>query len=110
MTDKTQRDSDISSISRAANNWNIVKNMRHRFPYPYTEEKAKDWIDHVRKEDSLARAGKWTPESGSEGPAILTNYTITVNDEAVGAVGLDFGGGMIFSDPRWVWCDVLTKI
>lgn len=62
-------------------------------PNPYTEESAKSWIDFVSKEENMTRSGKWTLEGGSEGPLVFTNYAVTVHDEAVGALGLDFGKG-----------------
>lgn len=68
-------------------------------PYPYTEETARGWFDIVSKEENMARSGKWTPDGGSEGPLVLTNYALTVKDEAVGSIGLDFGKGASHSKP-----------
>ncbi|KAF2172893.1 hypothetical protein M409DRAFT_62552 [Zasmidium cellare ATCC 36951] len=88
---RAYRDSDTASISRSANNPNVVKHLRDRFPFPYTEEVAKSWFDIVTQEENMTRSGKWTVEHGAEGPLTVTNYAVTVNDEAVGAIGLDFG-------------------
>lgn len=42
------------------------------------------------------RSGKWTAETGSQGPALPANYVITLDDEAIGGIGLTFGGDVYF--------------
>jgi [ribosomal protein S5]-alanine N-acetyltransferase len=64
---------DEESLVRHADNYNIWRNVRDRFPHPYTYEAARNWIDHARFEE----------------PPV--NFAITVNDEPVGGVGLILG-------------------
>ena len=33
---KPMKASDINSLIKYANNWNIAKNLTNRFPHPYT--------------------------------------------------------------------------
>lgn len=47
----------------------------------------------------MVRSGPWTLEKGAEGPAVPVNFAITVNDEAVGSIGLDFGTGKFHPSP-----------
>lgn len=42
------------------------------------------------------RSGPWTAETGSQGPALPANYVITLDDEAIGGIGLTFGGDVYF--------------
>lgn len=37
-------DSDLESLVKYANNYNIAKNLTGRFPHPYTEENGKQFI------------------------------------------------------------------
>ncbi len=85
------RDSDVRSLSHHGNNKKIWDNLRNRMPYPYLESHAKEWISINRKPESLRATGPWNPQTGSEGPLIPTNYTIVINDEACGSIGLDCG-------------------
>lgn len=62
----------------------------------------------MSKDENMMGSGKWTPEGGSEGPLLLTNYAVTVNDEAVGAVGLDFGKGQSALYSAQMFSSVLT--
>jgi RimJ/RimL family protein N-acetyltransferase len=64
------RPGDESSLVRQANNRNIWRNVRDLFPYPYTPQHAREWVN---------RAGRVHP---------LTNFAIVVDGEAVGGVGL----------------------
>lgn len=61
---------DEPSLIHHANNYKIWRNVRDRFPHPYTWEDAEWWIGHA----------------GRESP--LTNFAIEVNEEAVGGIGL----------------------
>ena len=64
-------------------------------PSPYTEADAKTWFDMCYSPENLVRCGPWTLETGSQGPAVIpTSFAITVNDEAVGSIGVDFGKGL----------------
>jgi [ribosomal protein S5]-alanine N-acetyltransferase len=60
---------DERSLVRHANNPKIWRNVRDRFPHPYTQADADWWI-----------------ETASEQAA--TNFAIVVDGEAVGAIGL----------------------
>jgi RimJ/RimL family protein N-acetyltransferase len=60
---------DRDAIVRHANNRNVSINLRDRFPYPYTINDARTWLDIV--------AGI-KPE---------TNFAIDVAGEAVGGIG-----------------------
>ena len=57
------------SLVRHANNVNVAKYLRDRFPHPYTEKDAKAFLRHVSATDDTS------------------NLAIDVAGEAVGAVG-----------------------
>jgi RimJ/RimL family protein N-acetyltransferase len=61
--------SDASSLVRHADNFKVAKNLRDRFPHPYTTTDAKAFLKH-------AASGEDT-----------TNLAIDVGGDAVGAVG-----------------------
>jgi RimJ/RimL family protein N-acetyltransferase len=60
---------DRDSLVRHANNRNVWINLRDRFPFPYTKDDARRWLDCV------------------VGFKPATNFAIAVNDEAVGGIG-----------------------
>jgi len=60
---------DRESIVRHANNRKVSLNLRDRFPHPYTERDARNWLDAVIGLE---------PE---------TNFAIDVAGEAVGGIG-----------------------
>ena len=62
---------DIPSLVRHANNRRVWRNLRDRFPHPYTVSDAEQWIRH---------ATGATPQ---------THFAIAIGGEAVGGVGLD---------------------
>ncbi|HEV7334297.1 MAG TPA: GNAT family protein [Flavisolibacter sp.] len=62
--------SDIESLLRYANNWNIAKNMTDKFPHPYTEENGRAFIAFANSDD----------------PVHI--FAIDVNGEAVGGIGI----------------------
>jgi ribosomal-protein-alanine N-acetyltransferase len=66
---RSYRFDDAESLALNANNRAISKNMRDGFPYPYSLENGRTFIEH-----SLAL----TPE---------TNFAICVDDKAVGGIG-----------------------
>jgi [ribosomal protein S5]-alanine N-acetyltransferase len=41
---------DLSSLVNYANNWNIAKNMTDQFPFPYTENNGKEFIEFANKD------------------------------------------------------------
>ena len=64
---------DVAALVRHANNRNIWRNVRDRFPYPYTQEAAEMWVN-------IANNNPYEPA-----------LAIEVNGEAVGGIGLIFG-------------------
>jgi [ribosomal protein S5]-alanine N-acetyltransferase len=64
------RRGDEDSLVRHADNPLIARNMRDRFPHPYTPEDARAWVEHTLAED----------------PPL--NLAIAVNGEAAGGIGI----------------------
>jgi len=64
------RDSDLASLVKYANNYNIARFLTNQFPHPYTEEDGRKFISSVAKND----------------PANV--FAIEVNGEAAGAIGI----------------------
>lgn len=64
-------DDDIEALVSLANNKNIADTLRDRFPYPYTIEDAKWWVDFQKNLD---------PKQ---------NFAIRVNDKLAGGIGCD---------------------
>ncbi|KAK4635170.1 hypothetical protein CLAFUW4_01469 [Fulvia fulva] len=83
--------SDAESMAHHANNKNVAKFMRDRFPSPYTLEAGNFWIELCNSQKSMLQAGEWSSETGASGPLTALNYAITVNDETVGSIGLEPG-------------------
>ncbi|HEX2441876.1 MAG TPA: GNAT family protein [Methylomirabilota bacterium] len=67
------RRGDEASLVRHANNRNVSRNLRDRFPYPYTAADADAWI------------------SSMVGQAPPTSLAIEVQGEVVGGIGLQLG-------------------
>ena len=44
------RESDESRLANLANNQHLANNMMDRFPHPYTEEHARNWIEICQNE------------------------------------------------------------
>jgi [ribosomal protein S5]-alanine N-acetyltransferase len=63
------RNKDARALVRYANNINVAKQLRDRFPHPYTVEAARTFLDHVVDVH---------PE---------TNFAIEANGEAAGGIG-----------------------
>jgi ribosomal-protein-alanine N-acetyltransferase len=63
------RTSDAASVVRYANNLNVARHLRDRFPHPYTRKDAHTF---------LRAASSETPQ---------TNFAIEVGSEAVGGLG-----------------------
>ena len=61
---------DASSLVRHANNRNVWINLRDRFPHPYTDTHAHEFLAHARQQDPT------------------TVWAIEVEGEAAGAIGL----------------------
>ena len=64
------RDSDRASLLRFANNRKIWRNLRDRFPHPYTEADADAWFAHCRE----------SPEQAG--------WAIEVENQAAGGISL----------------------
>ncbi|HET7113901.1 MAG TPA: GNAT family protein [Pyrinomonadaceae bacterium] len=60
---------DRDAIVRHANNRDVWINLRDRFPHPYTNTDARNWLESV------------------VGIAPETNFAIAVDDKAVGGIG-----------------------
>lgn len=67
---RSWRRGDEDSLARHADNYKIWRNVRDRFPHPYTMEDARSWIEYA----------------GGEHPP--TNFAIVVDGAAVGGIGL----------------------
>ena len=65
------RTRDVASVVRYANNFNVSRYLRDRFPYPYTMEHARAFLAGAVGED------------GEE-----TKFAIEVDGEAVGGIGV----------------------
>ena len=50
------RPGDETALVRHANNRNVSRNMRDRFPYPYTPADAAEWIERTRAEHPVLNA------------------------------------------------------
>ena len=66
--------SDTASLVRHANNLNVAKHLRDRFPHPYTSADAQVFLQRTLNADHEA-----------------TNLAIDVDGEAVGAIGFTMG-------------------
>jgi RimJ/RimL family protein N-acetyltransferase len=64
---------DEASLVRYADNRNVSRNLKDRFPYPYTAADAVDWITFA----------------GAQKPA--TSLAIAVDGAAVGGIGIELG-------------------
>jgi len=67
------RMSDIQALVRHANNRKIWVNLRDRFPHPYTEADAREWL-------TLRAADTGKPH----------NFAIEFEAESIGGIGLEF--------------------
>ncbi|MFN7929616.1 MAG: GNAT family N-acetyltransferase [Blastocatellia bacterium] len=67
---RTWHPGDAAALVRHANNRDIWRNMRDRFPHPYTATDAENWLQFVAAH----------PQE--------SHYAIVVADEAVGGIGL----------------------
>lgn len=68
---RSWRPQDIPSLVRQANNRRVWRNLKDRFPHPYTTADAEQWIRQATED---------TPE---------TQFAIAIEDEIVGGTGLD---------------------
>jgi len=90
------RQTDVESSTRHLNNRKVWDNLRDRIPHPYTEADAEQWVAFCQCPSNHVRSGPWTSETGSQGQSHPTNFAITVDDQAVGGIGLDFQTDVYF--------------
>lgn len=62
--------SDLPSLVKYANNWNVAKNLTNRFPHPYTEQDGESFIAMATSDDPIHI------------------FAIDINGEAAGGIGL----------------------
>lgn len=67
------RQGDEPELRRHADDRDVARNLRDRFPHPYTLNDARHWVD-----ETLAQKP-------------LTNFAVTVDDRVVGAIGFMVG-------------------
>ncbi len=89
---RSWRPEDIPSLVRYANNRRVWRNLKDRFPHPYTVADAERWIQ---------QATQATPQ---------THLAIAMGEEAVGGIGLDLQNdvfrrsaeiGIWLAEPYW---------
>lgn len=86
------RDSDAASLAHHADNRNVWDKLRNRVPHPYTLGDARCWIRPANPQERMAGSGEWDSEVGApKGPLVRADHAITVDDVAVGSIGLRFG-------------------
>jgi RimJ/RimL family protein N-acetyltransferase len=68
---RSYRAGDKESLVAYADNRNVSRHLRDRFPYPYTAETADRWLRHV----------------ATENPP--TSFVIATADELIGAIGVE---------------------
>jgi ribosomal-protein-alanine N-acetyltransferase len=66
-------DGDRAALVRHANEREIWRNLRDRFPHPYTPEAAEQWLAYLAQTDPL------------------THFAIDVDGEAAGGIGFEIG-------------------
>ncbi|MGH7002099.1 MAG: GNAT family N-acetyltransferase [Stellaceae bacterium] len=66
------RADDLEALVRYANNRNVSRNIRDRFPYPYTRTDAEAWITLCDQ----------------QGEPVL-NFAIDLDGEAIGGIGFE---------------------
>jgi ribosomal-protein-alanine N-acetyltransferase len=70
---RSWRPEDAQPLVRHANNVNVWRNLRDRFPHPYTLDDAQRWLTHALSSD---------PE---------VDFAIVSGGEAVGGIGFTLG-------------------
>jgi RimJ/RimL family protein N-acetyltransferase len=67
------REGDEPSLARHADNYEVWRRLRDRFPHPYTHADTEQWIASARQQD---------PQ---------TSFATEARGEAVGGIGLELG-------------------
>ena len=62
--------SDLEALVNHANNWNVAKNLTDKFPYPYTEDDGRAFIEFVSNENRIHA------------------FAIDIEGQAVGGIGI----------------------
>ncbi len=62
--------SDLSSLVKYANNWNVAKNLTDKFPFPYSESNGQAFIEFATKGNPIHI------------------FAIDVDGQAIGAIGV----------------------
>lgn len=70
---RSHRTDDAESLARYANNRNVSRTLRDRFPFPYTLADAREWLEGAMQA---------SPES---------DFAIASPSELIGGIGLTFG-------------------
>ena len=60
---------DVDGLVKHANNENVARNLEDRFPHPYTEDNAREWLARVAGNDPL------------------TEFAIATEGEVIGGIG-----------------------
>ena len=69
---------DKISLIENANNINVARMVRNRFPYPYDAEAADDWLSQVTTDK------------------VQTDFAIIVDNKAVGAIAFESEGDIFY--------------
>ena len=70
---RSYRAGDAAALVAHADNRNVSRNLRDRFPYPYTPKEADRWLKHVAAQE---------PE---------TSFAIATAEELIGGIGIELG-------------------
>jgi RimJ/RimL family protein N-acetyltransferase len=70
---RSYRAGDTTALLAHADNRNVSRNLRDRFPYPYTPQAADSWLRHVASQE---------PE---------TSFAIATVEELIGGIGVELG-------------------
>ena len=70
---RSYRAGDKAALVTYADNRNVSRNQRDRFPHPYTPRAADWWLKHVAADE---------PE---------TSFAIATNEELIGGIGVELG-------------------
>ena len=62
--------SDLDSLVKYANNWNVAKNLTDKFPFPYSESNGKAFIEFATKDNPIHI------------------FAIDIEGQAVGGIGI----------------------
>ncbi len=62
--------SDLDSLVKYANNWNVAKNLTDKFPFPYSESNGQVFIEFATKDDPIHI------------------FAIDIDGQAVGGIGI----------------------